>query len=111
MEELIVNGITYVPKEVKTTGISMIRGDQSGVFYGEIIDYKGQTYTIKNARRVWYWAGAASLSQLATDGTSKPSECKFPCAVLQVTLLDVIEVIPMTSKAVESLNGVKEWKA
>ena len=65
---------------------------------------------LKNARRLWYWAGAASLSQLAMEGTKKPDECKFPCAVLSISLAQVIEIIPCTAKALDSINGVPIWK-
>jgi hypothetical protein len=59
---------------------------------------------------MWYWDGAASLSQLATDGTTKPLNCKFPCEVDRVELLQVIEIIPITEKAKESISGVPIWK-
>ena len=59
---------------------------------------------------MWMWAGAASLSQLATDGTSKPNRCKFPCKVDEVTLTEVIEIIPMTQKAIDSIEAVPVWK-
>lgn len=50
------------------------------------------------------------LSQLAVDGTSKPRECKFTVAVESITILDAIEIIPCTDKAIESIGGVPEWK-
>ena len=62
------------------------------------------------ARRIWMWYGAASLSQLATEGTSKPDQCKFPCEVLQVELLQVIEILEVTEKAKASIAAVKIWE-
>jgi hypothetical protein len=44
------------------------------------------------------------LSQLATDGTSKPTNCKFPCEVDKIELLQVIEIIPITDKAKTSID-------
>ncbi len=88
----------------------IIRGDRSGVEFGTLVAQEGQEVTLKNARRIWYWAGAASLSQLAKDGTSKPSDCKFTVYVDSITILDAIEIIPCTGKAIESIEGVKEWK-
>ena len=63
------------------------------------------------ARRLWKWVGAASLSQLSVDGVSKPSDCKFPCEVDRVELTEVIEILPVTSKAKNSIDGVKIWTA
>ena len=59
----------------------IIRTRSAGVFAGVLKKYEKQTATLTNARRLWYWSGAASLSQLSVDGVSKPNECKFPVAV------------------------------
>ena len=88
----------------------IIRGDRSGVFFGEIKERSGQEVTIRNARRLWYWDGAASLSQLAAAGVKAPRNCKFTVTVEELTILDAIELIPCTEAAVKSINGVKEWK-
>ena len=55
----------------------IIRGDRSGVEFGTLVAQNGREVTLHNARRLWYWDGAASLSQLAKDGTTIPRECKF----------------------------------
>lgn len=63
-----------------------------------------------NARRLWYWEGAASLSQLATEGVKAPENCKFTVTVPSMTVLGVIELIPCSKVAVQSIDGVPEWK-
>lgn len=88
----------------------LIRGNRSGVEFGELVSQNGSEVTLKNARRIWYWDGAASLSQLAKDGTSNPSNCKFTVSVDSITILDTIEIIPCTDKAVKSIEEVKVWK-
>lgn len=88
----------------------IIRGDKSGVEFGTLVAKDGSEVTLKNARRIWYWAGAASLSQLAQDGTSDPLRCKFTVTVNSITILDAIEIIPCTDKAIKSIENVKEWK-
>ena len=70
-----------------------------------------QRRILTEARRIWYWKGAASLSQLATDGTSAPSECKFPAPVARVTVLEAIEIIDVTDAARKSIEGVPTWRA
>ena len=64
---------------------------------------------MRNARRIWYWDGSASLSQLAMDGTSKPENCKFPKEVDRVMLTQVVEILDVTKKAKASIDGVKIW--
>jgi hypothetical protein len=87
----------------------IVRTYSAGVFFGEVASRKGQEVTLKNARRLWFWAGAASLSQLAVDGTSKPSECKFPVAVASIELMQVIEILEVTPKAASSIDSVPVW--
>ena len=89
----------------------IVRTEKAGVFFGEIKERNGQEATITNCRRLWYWSGAASLSQLAVEGTTRPSDCKFTMVVDEMTVLGVIEVIPCTAKAIESINSVQIWKA
>jgi hypothetical protein len=88
----------------------MVRTYSAGVFAGVVKAQSGKEAVLTDARRIWYWRGAASLSQLATEGTSKPSECKFPVAVPEVFLSEVIEIIPMTEQAIKSIDEVPIWK-
>ena len=88
----------------------IIRGTRSGVEFGELVAQEGSEVTLKNARRIWYWDGAASLSQLAKDGTSNPSGCKFTVFVDSITILDAIEIIPCTDKAIKSIEDVSVWR-
>ncbi len=88
----------------------MVRTYSAGVFAGTLKARCGKEVLLLNARRIWYWYGAASLSQLATDGTSKPEKCKFPCEVKKVLLTEAIEIIPITEKAQKSIAGVKVWE-
>lgn len=88
----------------------IVRTYSAGVFAGEVVARKGKEVTIMNARRLWYWAGAASLSQLATDGTSKPGDCKFPVAVSQIEVTEAIEILDVTPAARKSIEAVPVWK-
>ena len=88
----------------------IVRCDRAGVFAGILSEREGQEITLTDCRRLWYWDGAASISQLAVDGSTKPRECKFTMAVEEITVLDAIEIIPCTDKAEKSIRGVAEWK-
>ena len=88
----------------------IVRTQSAGVFLGTVAQRNGKEATLTNARRIWYWAGAASLSQLATEGTSKPNQCKFPTSVPEVILTEVIEIIPATEAAIASIAAVPEWR-
>ena len=88
----------------------IVRTYSAGVFAGTLQSRSGQEVVLTDARRLWYWAGAASLSQLAVNGTSKPKECKFPVAVPRVELLQAIEILDVTDDAKSSIESVKAWQ-
>ena len=88
----------------------IIRANRAGVFFGTLKEKNGTEVTLTDCRRLWYWDGAASLSQLAVDGTCAPNNCKFTVTVPEIAVLDVIEIIPCTEKAILSIEGVREWK-
>lgn len=86
------------------------RTTSAGVFAGTLVSRKGQEVEMKAARRLWYWDGAASLSQLSMEGVTKPENCKFPCEVRSVVLTQAIELLPCTKQAKASIAGVPVWK-
>ena len=88
----------------------IIRADRAGVFFGEIKERNKDEVTMTNVKRLWYWDGAASLSQLATEGVTRPNNCKFTVSVPEMTILGVIEIIPCTEEAIESIESVRVWK-
>ena len=87
----------------------VVRTYSAGVFVGEVVKRKGQEAVLRNARRLWYWSGAASLSQLAMEGVKDPAHCKFPCKVDRVVLTQVIEILDMTDAAIASIEAVPVW--
>lgn len=88
----------------------IIRADRAGVFFGHIKSREGSEVTMTDVRRLWYWEGACSLSQLAVEGTKAPDDCKFTVTVPETTILGVIEIIQCSDEAVKSILTVKEWK-
>jgi len=89
----------------------IVRARGAGVFAGNIKEKNGQEVTLSNARRLWYWEGSASLSELAKTGTKKPQNCKFTVTVDEITVLETVEMLRCTKEAEISIKGVKEWKA
>lgn len=109
--EIIVNGKTYIEKQPEVSlAYVIIRTYSAGVHAGYLESRDGQEVTLKNSRRLWYWDGAASLSQLAMDGVSKPENCKFAVVLPKIILTEAIEIIPCTEKAKLCIEGIKEWK-
>jgi len=89
----------------------IVRTYSAGVFAGLLIARTGQEVVLAKARRLWFWSGAASLSQLAMEGTIQPDKCKFPCEVDRVELLQAIEILDVTPAAKASIQAVPVWSA
>ena len=120
VNEVSINGVSYIRKDSageksaeKLDGMDyvIVRTYSAGVFAGYLETKNGQEVMLRKARRLWAWYGASSLSQLAVDGTSKPNDCKFPCEVDRIQLLQAIEILDVTDKAKKSIAGVPLWKA
>ncbi len=88
----------------------IVRANGAGVFFGELKEKNGTEVTMCNVRKLFYWDGAAAIEQLAVDGTSNPDGCKFTIIVDEMTITNVLQIIPCTEKAIKSLTSVKVWK-
>ena len=122
MNEININGKIYVPKGTEKKQIQLVKLDKkktyciirtysAGVFAGWYDrNTKGREGTIFNSRRIFYWSGANSLSQLAMDGITNPSNCKFVKIVPETDLKEIIEIIPITEKAKISIESVSIWE-
>lgn len=89
----------------------IVRTQASGAFFGHILSKDGKEVELVNSRRIWYWAGAATISELAVYGTTDPEKCRFPTEVGYTILTEVVEIIKCTDEAVASLQSVPVWSA
>lgn len=123
MKVINIDGINYIPEseldklnaytkaeELDGMKYCIVRTYSAGVFAGYVESRNGKEVVIRKVRRIWYWAGANSLSQLAKDGTAKPDNCKFAVEVDKIEVTEAIEIIECTEKARDSIQGVAEWK-
>lgn len=118
LETINLNNVEYVRKDqlqIFASNIDglkavIVRTYSAGVFFGYLESQVGQEVVLKEARRMWQWFGA-SLSECAQSGTPDQSKCKFPEAVTTIKLLQAIEILDLTPKALISLSTVKIWKA
>lgn len=88
----------------------VVRGVQSGVYFGTLIDKDGQEVELKDSRNIWSWRGAANLNQVAVDGIKDLESSRISVAVDCMVLTDICEIIPLTEKAIANLEDAEEWK-
>jgi hypothetical protein len=118
MKEITIDGKIYIPKDecqkaesLKGMEYVIVRTYSAGVFAGYLKSRNGKEGVLMESRRLWYWDGAASLSQLAIDGVSAPESCKFPTPIDNHIVTEIIEIIPTTEKSKNCIQGVEIWKA
>ncbi|MEO0797452.1 MAG: hypothetical protein AAFX93_20050 [Verrucomicrobiota bacterium] len=116
-EVISIDGVNYrrsdtVQSLAQNEGLDyvVIRSRDSGCHAGYLKSRNDQSVTLVQSRRLWYWDGASSLSQLAMEGVKKPENCKFPCEVAEIEVLGVCEIIKATATARESINSVETWE-
>ena len=89
----------------------LIRSHLSGVHFGTLESQEftpsGKVVTLTNSRRVHYWEGAASLSQMAIDGINSG---RVAMSLDHIEIVNVIETIPMTEKSIANLENQPVWK-
>ncbi len=88
----------------------IIRADRAGVFFGTLSAKEGDEVQLTNARKIHYWDGAAAVEQLSVTGSSKPSDCRITMMVDELTIMQVIQIIPLTKRAIINLENIPEWK-
>lgn len=122
INEIEVNGVKYIRKDQnnvqaeKVDGMEycVIRSYGAGVFCGYVkekeSELNGVNVELINSRRIWYWAGAYSLSQLAVEGLKKLDESKIAMVVPRETIMNVVEIIPMSEFSANQIQKANIWK-
>lgn len=70
----------------------LIRTNGAGVHFGTLVKREGQEVHLVNARRLWSWSGALSLSEVASKGINI-KESKISVPVDEIILPTAIEII------------------
>jgi len=117
-DTMMINKVKYVREDSiskmapKVNGLDycMVRTYSAGVFAGYVESRNGKEVVILNSTRIWKWEGAASLSQLSTEGTNSPKTCKFGVTVDRTIVTEAIEIIFITEAAKKSIEAVEKWR-
>jgi hypothetical protein len=118
LSTITINGVDYAPVGSNKVSIApavdgmefcVIRTKNAGVHVGYVSDRSGMEVTLLNSRRLWYWEGAMTLSEVAITGITKPDACKVACVVPKIYLTEVIEIIPCSVDAKYIIDIIKVW--
>jgi hypothetical protein len=85
----------------------VVRTHSAGVHVGVLKSKEGKEVVLTEARRVWYWIGAFTLSAVSQTGVG--SESKISIAVPEIMLTEAIEIIPCSNAAEKKLRRIKAY--
>jgi hypothetical protein len=80
----------------------VVRTYSAGVHFGTLVAREGKEVVLSDARRLWYWDGAFTLSAVSTAGIGPRS--KLSVSVPEILLTEAIEIIPTSPEASEILR-------
>ena len=122
-ETMMIDDVKYVRADKlenkqaeKIDGLErvIVRSYGAGVFVGYLkekqAEKNGVNVTLLKSKRIYYWSGACSLTQLAIDGTNDGGNCKITDPIESQFIANVIEILPLTEKAGKIIDEVKPWK-
>ncbi|MAT38900.1 MAG: hypothetical protein CL946_04780 [Ectothiorhodospiraceae bacterium] len=89
----------------------IIRTYSAGVWFGVLSEKSGDEVILTNARRMWRWQAAKSisLSGVAVHGIDR-TKSKI-CEPVSSVWLQQIEILPCTATAIESIRGAENVEA
>lgn len=103
-EAIEINGVKYVPaaslKSAPLSGRVIIRCRDAGVHVGTLVSKDGDTLTLKDSNRLFYFKSATarkamfSLSEVAMQGVCR-KQSKIGALLPEIVLRDWCEIIPV----------------
>ena len=85
----------------------VVRTYSAGVHCGTLVSQKGKEVVLRNARRIWQWTGAFTLSEVSQKGISGG---RVSCTVPTIALTEAIEIIPCSADGKKSLLNIAEYR-
>jgi hypothetical protein len=84
----------------------IVRTYSAGVHFGYLAKREGKEVHLTDSRRIWYWKGANTLSEIALRGIGAGSKIADRVSIV---LTEAIEIIDCSKEAVKNLEAA-EWQ-
>ncbi len=82
----------------------LVRTYSAGVHFGTLVDRDKTEVLLENAKRIWSWEGAFSLSEIAKTGLNL-EKSKISVSVEKIILTEATEVIVISDTS--NLNKIR----
>lgn len=84
------------------------RIERAGVFMGILAHIDSDIVRLTNVRRIYYWEGALSVTDMASNGI-KSGKVTKPCEVVEFNRTALVEINKCSDKAAECITAIKPW--
>jgi hypothetical protein len=84
--------------KIQNGSFVLIRTYSAGVHFGTLLERNGKEVVLKDARRLWSWSGALSLSEIAMNGVTI-SASKISVPIDEIILTEAVEIIAVNQKS------------
>lgn len=88
----------------------IVRSNMAGVFFGILTNKSDNEITLSNARKFYYFSGANTVEDLATQGALNVNDNKLTVEVEEIIISNFEQIIPCTSDAIEQIKTIPIWK-
>lgn len=109
------NKILTLLKSIKMTNLIgkkiIARIDRAGVFHGTLAAKDAEITTMTDVRRIYYWKGALSVTDMSVTGVKAGSKITLPAKRVEFETGRIVELIECTDEASKSIESIKPWKA
>jgi len=90
---------------------AIVRTYSAGVWFGVIQEKSGGEVIVSNARRLWFWKAAKSISLSAVALYGVDTDKSKITPPVNAVWLEAIEIIPCTDTAIASIEGARHAEA
>lgn len=85
------------------------RIDRAGVFHGTLDYIDGEIIRLKDCRRIYYWNGALSVTDMAVNGLTG-GKISAPVSTVEFMSAKIVELNECSDDASRSIEAIKVWK-
>ena len=85
------------------------RIERAGVFHGTLDHIDNEIIRLKDARRIYYWNGALSVTDIAAKGITG-GKVTIPVTTVEFMSDKIVELNECSAEATKSIESIKPWK-
>ena len=85
------------------------RIERAGVFHGTLDYIDNEIIRLKDVRRIYYWNGALSVTDIAAKGITG-GKVTVPVSTVEFMSDKIVELNECSDESTKSIEAIKPWK-